>query len=114
MKGHILAHFRPTIMMCDVGLSLSLHGSMKWMLEATEGGYLVLWRINENLYQKLGEIDKVTDGNRQVINRVYNIFPTSILHAATVDGIRWAGFLGDLIAVVTLKGIFKIIALNID
>ena len=42
----VIAHFRPTIMMCDTALSLSLHSSMNYMLESTKGGYLVLWKIN--------------------------------------------------------------------
>lgn len=54
--GVAVAHFRPTIMMCDTSLNLSLHQSMKYLLQSTEGGYLVLWKINENLFKKLETI----------------------------------------------------------
>lgn len=76
----VLAHFRPTIMMCDAALSLEMHISMKYMLETTHGGYLVLWKINENLFKKL-EILKPEATDMQ---RLYNVFPTSILHSASI------------------------------
>lgn len=109
MKGNVLAHFRPTIMNCDTALSLTLHSSMKYMLETTKGGYLILWKINENLFKRLQEHQ-----DEKEIRRIYNVFPTAILHSASIDGIRWASFLGDFIALVTPKGLFKIVALNVE
>lgn len=53
---------------------------MKYMLETTHGGYLVLWKINENLFKKL-EILKPEATDMQ---RLYNVFPTSILHSASI------------------------------
>jgi hypothetical protein len=57
-----------------------MHISMKYMLETTHGGYLVLWKINENLFKKL-EILKPEATDMQ---RLYNVFPTSILHSASI------------------------------
>lgn len=79
-KKEAVAHFRPTIMMCDSGLSLSIHSSMKYLLETTNGGYLILWKINENLYKKLDE----NDPSSKSLQKIYNVFPTSILHSATI------------------------------
>lgn len=79
-------------------------------MQTTKGGYIVLWKINENLQEKL---DKSV-GGYVMGNKVYNIFPTTILHSASITGLLWATFLGDLIALVTDEGVFKIIALNID
>ena len=44
----VVGHFRPTIMMCDSSLSLDLHSSMRYMMETTKGGYIILWKLNEN------------------------------------------------------------------
>lgn len=39
--------------MCDISLNLCLHNSMKYMLQTTKGGYIILWKINDNFYKKL-------------------------------------------------------------
>lgn len=106
----VVGHFRPTIMMCDISLSLSLHSSMKYLVQTTKGGYIVLWKINDNLQEKLVTSEK----GFKVGNKIYNIFPSTILHSASISGLIWAEFMGDLIALVTAEGVFKIIALNVD
>ena len=48
------------------------------------------------------------------MKKIYNVFPTSILHSASIEGITWASFLGDFIAIITSMVVFKIIAINIE
>ncbi len=38
----------------------------------------------------------------------------SVLHAASLDGLKWIDFMGNLVALVTTKGLFKIIAVNFE
>jgi hypothetical protein len=36
----------PTIVGCDVGLSLSINYINKYFIQATEGGYIIFWDIS--------------------------------------------------------------------
>ena len=47
-------------------------------------------------------------------DRLISIFPKLMLHAASVDGLKWISFMGDLIALITIRGTFKIIAVDYE
>lgn len=45
-------------------------------------------------------------------DKEWNLFPFYLLHSAAIDGLKWAEFFGDLIALISSKGVFKIVAPN--
>ena len=45
-------------------------------------------------------------------DRAINVFPMNALHAASIHGLKWMAFYGDLIAIVSRKGLFRLIAVN--
>ena len=45
-------------------------------------------------------------------DRVVSCNPLSSLHAASINGLRWIGFMGNLMGLVTYMGTFRLLALN--
>lgn len=37
-----------------------------------------------------------------------------MLHSASIDGLKWFSFMGNLLALVSRKGLFRIIAVNFE
>jgi len=42
------------------------------------------------------------------------VFPLTALHSASVQGLKWISFMGNLLATISSKGLFKLIALNFE
>jgi hypothetical protein len=96
--------FKPQIIMCDAGLSLGLHMDGRHLLQATRGGYLVLWDVDPVLAYLESKEGKKGKG------REYSTFPKLCDHTAAIEGLLWVSFYGDLLALITQEGVLKIVA----
>ena len=60
------------------------------------------------------EIEEVEIPKSKSLKKVYNVFPLYILHSASIEGLLWSSFYGDLVAIITKSGYLKLIAINIE
>jgi hypothetical protein len=47
-------------------------------------------------------------------DRVISVFPMYALHSASINGLKWIGFQGNLLAMVSRTGLFRIISINFE
>ena len=65
----VIGHLHPIIITCDQSLSISLHHSGKYLLEATVGGYILVWKLPMELAKESAKKHKT-----------YSVFPVVIQH----------------------------------
>lgn len=46
--------------------------------------------------------------------RVINVFPLSTLHSVSIYGLKWIDFMGNLLALITRTGVFKLVSVNFE
>jgi hypothetical protein len=73
------------------------------LLQTTQGGYIIIWKLHENIF---------TLGNHK--KRDYQIFPKLINHTAASQGLIWAEFYGNLIIIITKIGELKLLSFNLS
>lgn len=45
-------------------------------------------------------------------DRIVSVFPMYSLHSASIYGLKWISFFGNMLAMVSRKGLFRLIAVN--
>lgn len=99
--------FLPTLLLCDSGLSITLDLDGRYLLEATSGGYLLVWEIPEQICKNMEYMTS------KKIKKEYSLFPKYVNHSIAIDGIIWADLFGCLIGIITTKGLFRLVALDL-
>jgi hypothetical protein len=47
-------------------------------------------------------------------DRILSVFPLSAIHSASISGLKWISFFGNLLAIITSKGCFRLLSLNLE
>jgi hypothetical protein len=124
----LVAVFHPPMLGHDLALSLALHPSDLAFATGSQSGQVVFWQVGKDVEQAIalseergwkwngaeesGLEEEVWKFKRK--DRIISVFPTSMMHCATIDGLKWLDFMGNLLALVTRKGVFKLIAVNFE
>jgi WD40 repeat protein len=108
---------------------MTLHISGNFIATASKSGQIFFWELSKSVLQAIEKSENRTkkEGReyKDISNdleetvweftakdRVINVFPMYPLHSASIHGLKWIGFAGNLLAMVSRTGLFRLVAVN--
>ena len=113
---------------------MTLHQSGNDIATCTKSGQIFVWELSKNALDAIERSENVVerpkkdDGKMDIEDivesdlslrwefglkdRIISVFPMYSLHSASIYGLKWISFFGNCLAMVSRKGLFRIIAIN--
>lgn len=126
--------FQPPILSHDFAVCMTVHPSGNEIATCTKSGQIFFWELNKNALDAIERSENVVDKPKKddgkmdiedhvdsefglrwefgIKDRIISVFPMYTLHSASIYGLKWISFFGNLLAMVSRKGLFRIIAIN--
>jgi WD40 repeat protein len=132
LSKQIVGIYKAPVMSHDTTIGFALHCSGNYFATASKCGQITFWHLDEKALAAIERSEELVTKRRRrgeeefgeeieeevwgfrAKDRVVNIFPMTAVHSASVTGLKWIGFMGNLLALITETGIFKLIAINFD